>query len=146
MASWTASGAQWLFPGGTMEPPAEGQPLSEKLLRIHAARELAEETGISTDPADLRRWALVRNPNGNIGFFYSAPALTEDTVRQVFTRHLAGQQQRGEPAELTHLHFAAAAHDLDALDAPVAETVPALLARYNAVANADLDREGSTDR
>jgi 8-oxo-dGTP pyrophosphatase MutT (NUDIX family) len=134
MAAWTASGRpHWVLPGGTMEPPAPGQALEEDLLRAHAARELAEETGLDTSPADLTRWAVVRNPEGKIGFFYHAPQIPEATVRQRFTTHLSDHHRRGEQPELTHIQFAETPRYLDALDGPLAATLPALLAHYAGV-------------
>ena len=133
MADWTASGQRWVLPGGTMEPPAPGQPLDEDLLRAHAARELAEETGLDPEPADLTRWAIARNPNGNIGFFYRAHPITDTVARACFTQHLAELRRRSEQPELTQIHLAEQPYRFDTLDGPVAETVPALLARFASI-------------
>ncbi|MBT0773978.1 NUDIX hydrolase [Kineosporia sp. J2-2] len=133
-AAWTGTGhEQWVLPGGTVEPPAPGRPLTEHLLREHAARELAEETGIHADPARLTRWALARNPNGNVGFFFRAEPITEPAARERFSQHVSEQARRGEAPELTSVQFAGNPYRPDTLEGPLASTLPALLDRYAAV-------------
>jgi 8-oxo-dGTP pyrophosphatase MutT (NUDIX family) len=127
-AAWTGSGAEhWVLPGGSMEPPEAGRPLRERMLREHAARELQEEAGLETDPEDLVRWAVVRNPDGSVGLFFRAPPISEVTARERFWAHVEGQQARGEPPELTGVQFA---WEAAAVEGEVALTVPALLAHY----------------
>ncbi|MFD8788210.1 hypothetical protein [Kitasatospora sp. NPDC059599] len=50
-----------------------GEPLDPPALRRHAARELVEETGVSTPREPLTRWPLVRSEHGSVGVLHLAP-------------------------------------------------------------------------
>ncbi|MFE5660163.1 NUDIX hydrolase [Streptomyces sp. NPDC056517] len=56
----TAAPGRWTLPGGSVEPPADGQPLDGEALRRDAARELAEELGVRTSDGELRLFAVTR--------------------------------------------------------------------------------------
>ncbi|GAA3628404.1 hypothetical protein GCM10022223_52210 [Kineosporia mesophila] len=133
MAAWTSGPGRWVLPGGSVEPPEPGKPLDESLLRDHAARELREETGLEVDPSRLERWAVLRNPIGNLGIFYRAAPMSEAMVRDRFTAHNAQQRLHGEEPELTDIHFVGGPADLDDLEGPAATSVPALLERFRVV-------------
>jgi ADP-ribose pyrophosphatase YjhB (NUDIX family) len=81
MSPSTAAPGRWQLPGGSLEPPHDGEALDEAALAGQAARELVEEMGISTPPNALRLWAFTRGENSSIGLTYLAPALPESAVR-----------------------------------------------------------------
>ncbi len=53
------AGGMWVFPGGRIDPAdhPEGSTDLEAAARTAAAREAAEESGLSIDPTELRRWS-----------------------------------------------------------------------------------------
>ena len=86
MSASTSSPGLIQFPGGNLEPPPLGQEITTTTLRRHAAAELTEETGIDAAPDDLALWLVARTSDGNVGFFFLAPSLPAEFIRQ---RHAA---------------------------------------------------------
>ncbi|MFK0242741.1 hypothetical protein ACIQTX_17960 [Microbacterium sp. NPDC090281] len=77
MASWTSSPNNIQFPGGVVEPPADGADISVEFLQNHAAIELWEETGVRVQAGALEALSAYQVSNGNLGFFFKAPRLNE---------------------------------------------------------------------
>ncbi|MGA5323479.1 NUDIX hydrolase [Streptomyces seoulensis] len=69
-------------PGGTLEPPGDGGALDLELLRAHAARELAEETGSDTSAAALVPGPVVLGARGSLGFLFTAPPRPARELRE----------------------------------------------------------------
>ncbi|MGW0120501.1 NUDIX hydrolase [Streptomyces sp. NPDC003327] len=128
-AATTAAPGRWTLPGGAAEPPAAGEPLDLEVLRWHAARELAEETGLRVDPAELRPWALTRGRRfGSLGFHFLAPPASEARVRAAHARLAA---DGGDPAarELDALAFLPSRAGVEP-PGPCADYLPQVLGRY----------------
>ncbi|URM92472.1 NUDIX hydrolase [Streptomyces sp. MRC013] len=80
----TAAPGRWTLPGGTAEPPPAGEPLDTEVLRRHAARELAEETGVRLDAERLRLRGVTRGRRfGSLGFHLLAPVTPSARVRHL---------------------------------------------------------------
>lgn len=58
MSPSTAAPGRWQLPGGSVEPPREGEALDESALAAQAARELREELGIGVAGGDLKLWVV----------------------------------------------------------------------------------------
>lgn len=63
MSPSTAAPGHWQLPGGSVEPPRDGEVLDEASLGGQAARELVEELGIDAAAETLRLWAVTRGEN-----------------------------------------------------------------------------------
>ncbi|MGV9267427.1 GNAT family N-acetyltransferase [Kitasatospora sp. NPDC003701] len=129
-AGWTAHPGRWQLPGGSVEPPPVGQLLDLNFLRRHAARELAEEVGLRTDPDDLQAWALSQGEHGNIGIHFAAPPVPEALVRRQHKELLTTLAAGAEP-ELERIEVVNSSARLSALS-PVVDYLPPLLARWGA--------------
>lgn len=129
-AGWTAHPGRWQLPGGSVEPPPAGQPLDLAFLRRHAARELAEEVGLRTDPDDLQAWAMSQGEHGNIGIHFAAPPVPEALLRRHHQELLTTLAAGAEP-ELEQIEVVTSAGQLPALGL-VVDYLPPLLARWSA--------------
>ena len=113
MAGWTSAPGRWQFPGGTVEPPLEpGAPLGLIDIARLAARELWEETGTTAAPERLRLWRLMRNPTGDIGAVFRAPALPREELRARYEERAAAERAAGDQPELTRIAFVRDVGDL----------------------------------
>ncbi|WP_331727182.1 GNAT family N-acetyltransferase (plasmid) [Kitasatospora sp. NBC_00374] len=93
----TAHPGRWQLPGGSVEPPPDGQQLDFEALRRHAARELAEEIGLESDPDSLRLWAVSRGEHSNIGVHLAAKPVPEGLVRRCHQALLTSMASSAEP-------------------------------------------------
>ncbi|GAA3725805.1 NUDIX domain-containing protein [Streptomyces tremellae] len=123
MASSTASPGRWQLPGGAVEPPAEDEVLDVPVLHGHAARELAEETGLGTGPGELRLWRVTRRLNGDVGFLFAAPGLPAALVRERYAELAASETAAGRDPELAEIAFVGSLAELEALGGTYAEFV-----------------------
>ncbi|MGW5046404.1 NUDIX domain-containing protein [Streptomyces griseoluteus] len=73
MSPTTSAPGRWRPPGGTLEPPPTGAALDLDVFRLHAARELAEETGSDTAADALVPGPVVLDAQGSLGFLFIAP-------------------------------------------------------------------------
>ncbi|MEW2242190.1 NUDIX domain-containing protein [Streptomyces sp. NPDC026666] len=78
MASWTATPGRWQLPGGSVEPPPDGEDLDLTAVRGEAARELREETGITAPPESLSLCLATRSTS--IGLIFKSRPLPPATL------------------------------------------------------------------
>ncbi|MGY3677072.1 NUDIX domain-containing protein [Streptomyces sp. TE33382] len=130
MSPATAAPGRWQLPGGSVEPPEDGAVLDESALAGQAARELAEELGISAAAKELRLWAVTRGENGSVGLTYLAPALPEATLRADFTAVSAAERVQGRVPELDDIALVCAPDELAALTGPHADYLKPIVRRF----------------
>ncbi|MFB6894344.1 NUDIX hydrolase [Kitasatospora sp. NPDC056327] len=123
MSPATASPGRWQFPGGAVEPPPDGERLDVAALRRNAARELAEETGVTVEPAELTLWAVTRGRYGSVGVLFLAPPRPEAVLRERFAGLAPQERELVEPA------FVRSPDDLSALPGPHADYLAPVVRR-----------------
>ncbi|MEV5998997.1 NUDIX domain-containing protein [Streptomyces griseomycini] len=112
MASWTTSPGRWQLPGGSVEPPPDGEPLDPAALRRHAARELAEETGVDTPADALTLWRATRGANGSVGILFRAPPRPAAWLHGRHATLTATERALGRTPELDRLALVRSPADL----------------------------------
>ncbi|MFJ8622445.1 NUDIX hydrolase [Kitasatospora sp. NPDC093550] len=128
-ASPTAHPGRWCLPGGSAEPPPPGEPLDPPALRRHAARELAEETGVFTAPEELTRWHLVRGEHGNVGVLHLAPARPSAELSDCYEELSAAHRSLGTRPELDRIALVGSPAEAAALPGPQADHLAPVLRR-----------------
>lgn len=118
MSSSTSVPGQWQFPGGSVEPPGEHEALDEAAVRRHAARELAEETGIGLPPEELRLCAVTRGVYRNVGVVFLAPPRPAGALRECFAAVTAAEREAGRDPELDRISFVSSPAELADLGGP----------------------------
>ncbi|MFI2423839.1 NUDIX hydrolase [Streptomyces sp. NPDC018955] len=129
-ASWTASPGRWQLPGGSVEPPPDGEPLDPAALRRHAARELAEETGIDIPADDLTPWQVTRGAKGSVGVLFLAPPRPAAWLRQRHTALTAAERALGRVPEFDRLALVRTPTDLADLTGPHVPYLAPVLRRH----------------
>ncbi|WP_206779347.1 NUDIX domain-containing protein [Frankia sp. EI5c] len=137
-SSSTAVPGRWQLPGGSVEPPGQGGRLDAVALAGNAARELAEETGVVADVADLRLRCVTRSSNGNLGFHYLAPPRPEAHLRERFEAQAAAEVARGLVPELEQILLVRAA-DIERLAGPYSEPLLPVATDYLTGADGQLE-------
>ncbi|MEW1722595.1 NUDIX domain-containing protein [Streptomyces sp. NPDC093109] len=130
MSPSTAAPGRWQLPGGSVEPPQDGETLDEAALGGQAARELVEEMGISTPPDTLRLWAVTRGKNGSVGLTYLAPALPESALREGFAAAARTEHAQGREPELDEFALVRSPADLAGLAGPHVDYLEPVVRRY----------------
>ncbi|MET7718726.1 NUDIX domain-containing protein [Streptomyces sp. NPDC005407] len=130
MSPSTAAPGRWQLPGGSVEPPQDGEVLDETALRGQAARELVEEVGIDTPPGALRLWAVSRGKNSSIGLTYLAPALPESVLREGFAAAARADRAQGREPELDEVTLVRTPDELAGLIGPHADYLEPIVRRY----------------
>ncbi|MET7313599.1 NUDIX hydrolase [Streptomyces sp. NPDC005134] len=130
MSPSTAAPGRWQLPGGSVEPPQDGAVLDESALAGQAARELAEELGISVAAEDLKLWVVTCGQNGSVGLTYLAPALPEATLRADFTAAAAAERIQGREPELDDIVLVRSPDELAALAGPHADYLKPIVRRF----------------
>ncbi|MGW3040359.1 NUDIX hydrolase [Kitasatospora sp. NPDC001159] len=129
MADPTAHPGRWCLPGGSVEPPPDGEPLDPCALRRRAAAELAEETGVLARPEELAMWLLVQGEHGNLGVLHLAP---HRPARELYERPAelsAAHQTRGAVAEFDRIALVGTAAEAAALPGPRVDYLGPVLCR-----------------
>ena len=135
MSNSTSFPGQLQFPGGNMEPPPTGQPLTTDDLRRHAVVELAEELGVQTTIEKLDLWSAVRVPNGNIGFFFTAPSLPDDLLIRRHALLVDTERECGREPEFADVALIRGGDDLTGIDGNPAEYLGPLVSQFFAAAS-----------
>ncbi|WP_406320155.1 NUDIX hydrolase [Streptomyces sp. NBC_01637] len=130
MSPSTAAPGRWQLPGGSVEPPQDGAVLDESALAGQAARELAEELGISAVAEDLKLWVVTCGENGSVGLTYLAPAIPEATLRASFTAAAAAERIQGCEPELDDIVLVRSPDELAALAGPHADYLKPIVRRF----------------
>ncbi|WP_274917718.1 NUDIX hydrolase [Streptomyces sp. WZ-12] len=130
MASWTATPGRWQLPGGSIEPPAPHQPLDTAALQWHAARELAEETGVDTPPDDLALWLVLRGARGSVGVVFRAPERPARGLRERHAALVSAEAERGRGAEFDRVQLVGSAEELARLGETCATYLAPVVHRY----------------
>ncbi|MYY13326.1 NUDIX domain-containing protein [Streptomyces sp. SID4919] len=130
MSLTTATPGRWQLPGGSVEPPQDGEALDEAELAGQAARELVEEMGISVPPHALRLWTVTRGKHGSIGLTYLAPALPEQALHEGLAAAAEVEHAQGREPELDALALVRTPDDLDGLAGTQADYLEPVVRRY----------------
>jgi ADP-ribose pyrophosphatase YjhB (NUDIX family) len=130
MSASTAAPGRWQLPGGSVEPPHNGEVLDEAALRGQAARELAEEMGVDPAPEVLRLWVVTRGENSSIGLTYLAPALPERVLCEGFAAAARAERAQGREHELDKIAPVRSPGELTGLVGPHADYLEPVVRRY----------------
>ncbi|MET9427867.1 MULTISPECIES: NUDIX domain-containing protein [unclassified Streptomyces] len=130
MSPSTAAPGRWQLPGGSVEPPQDGEVLDESALAGQAARELLEELGVDAAPETLKLWVVTRGENGSIGLTYLAPALPEAALRARFAAAAAAERAYGRAPELDDIALVRSPEELATLTGPHADYLEPIIRRY----------------
>ncbi|MEU8540888.1 NUDIX domain-containing protein [Streptomyces sp. NPDC048717] len=125
----TASPGRWGLPGGSAEPPVDGERLDVAALRRHAARELLEEIGVICDPEDMTAWGVTRGEYGNIGVHFLAPAVPTALALKHHEALADEERARGIGPELDRLAVVRSVQDVRDLG-HCADFLPLVVSRY----------------
>ncbi|WJV44353.1 NUDIX hydrolase [Streptomyces flavofungini] len=135
MGRSTSAPGRWLLPGGSVEPPGEGRALDLAALRGHAARELAEETGVESAPGELRLWLVTRGAHGGVGVLFLAPPRPAALLRERFAALVSAEKDRGREPELDRITLVGSPAELAELTGPgadLADYLVPVMTRYAA--------------
>ncbi|MEU6818823.1 NUDIX domain-containing protein [Streptomyces sp. NPDC046860] len=115
MSPTTSAPGRWQPPGGTLEPPGDGAVLDPDLLRVHAARELAEETGSDTPADALVPGPVVRDTRGSVGFLFTAPPRPARELRERHAELARTETASGVDPEFDRVELIGSLSELRAL-------------------------------
>lgn len=120
MSSTTSAPGRWQPPGGTVEPPCEGAALDLEVLRLHAARELAEETGSDTAADALVPGPVVLDARGSLGFLFVAPPRPACQLREHYAELARAETASGVDPEFDRVELIGSLPELRSLPSPSA--------------------------
>lgn len=130
MSNSTSFPGRLQFPGGSLEPPPTGQPLTVDELRRHASVELAEEIGVQTTIEELDLWLAARVPDGNIGFFFTAPPLPDDLLIRRHALLVEAERECGREPEFADVALIRGGDDLASIEGNPAEYLGPLVSQF----------------
>ncbi|MFJ6845188.1 NUDIX hydrolase [Streptomyces griseoluteus] len=130
MSPATSAPGRWQPPGGTLEPPREGGVLDLGLLRSHAARELAEETGSDTAPHALAPGPVVLDARGSLGFLFVAPPRPAVELRDRYAHVARAEVAAGAEPEFDRVELVGSSSELRALPGPSASYLELAAGRF----------------
>ncbi|WP_240802112.1 NUDIX hydrolase [Streptomyces sp. A1136] len=131
MADSTVASGRWQLPGGTIEPPTATARLDQEASARHAARELAEEVGLTVAHEELTLWAVTRGNWGNFGLHFRSPAQPITTLEDAHLSLTTRSRAQGLIPELDRISFIRSQADLAGLGGPTADFMPALAALHS---------------
>jgi ADP-ribose pyrophosphatase YjhB (NUDIX family) len=99
-------------------------------LRGHAARELAEETGVDVPAGELRLWAVTRGRHRSIGVVFLAPSRPAALLHECFEAVAAAERTSGGAPELDRIALVRSAADLAGLDGLHVDYLEPVIGRY----------------
>jgi 8-oxo-dGTP pyrophosphatase MutT (NUDIX family) len=112
------------LPGGVVEPPSDPDAdLDVVGLAREAARELAEETGISTPSESFTFCLVTQAVGGNVGVIFRAPPLPESVIRDGFAEHRGREVAAGRAVEFDGIEIVSTMNNLVAMGGPYADSV-----------------------
>ncbi|MGV9322971.1 NUDIX domain-containing protein [Streptomyces sp. NPDC003660] len=130
MSPTTSAPGRWQLPGGTLEPPGGGAALDLDLLRLHAARELAEETGSDTPADALLPGPVVRDTQGSLGFLFTAPPCPARELQQRYEELARAEIEAGVNPEFDRVALIGSPAELRALPGPSASYLELVAERF----------------
>ncbi|MGW6503877.1 NUDIX domain-containing protein [Nonomuraea angiospora] len=133
MSTSTAAPGRWQLPGGSVEPPEHREELDAAAVRRHAARELAEETGVELAADQLRLWVATRGENRSIGLTFLAPPQPPAVLAERFEAVTAAEQALGRDPELDRIALVRSPAELAGLDGPQVDYLEPVVRRYTEV-------------
>ncbi|MEU6714605.1 NUDIX domain-containing protein [Nonomuraea sp. NPDC046802] len=133
MSASTASPGRWQLPGGSAEPPQGREAFDTAALRRHAARELAEETGVDTAPGELRLWLVTHDEEGHVGVLFLAPRRPESLLRERYAALVSSETAHGREPELAQIAFVRSPSEVAGLDGTHVAYLKPLLAHWHSV-------------
>ncbi|MFE3325462.1 NUDIX hydrolase [Streptomyces sp. NPDC059176] len=130
MSSSTVVPGRIQLPGGSMEPPGQGEPLDVAGLRRHAARELVEETGVDTPAEDLALWCVTRGEYGNVGFLFRAPSRPPAELHERFSALVSAETAHGHQPEFDRILLVRSAAELVGVPGPRMDYLETVVRRH----------------
>ncbi|MGA5730118.1 NUDIX domain-containing protein [Streptomyces seoulensis] len=130
MSPTTSAPGRWQPPGGTLEPPGDGGALDLELLRAHAARELAEETGSDTSADALVPGPVVLGARGSLGFLFTAPPRPARELRESYAALARTETASGVDPEFDRVELIGSLSELRALPGPLASYLELAAGRF----------------
>ncbi|GAA3428096.1 hypothetical protein GCM10018953_52790 [Streptosporangium nondiastaticum] len=130
MSSSTAAPGRWQPPGGSAEPPEDSGSLDTAALARHAARELAEETGLDTAPDEMTLRSIVHGEEGDVGVLFLAPPRPEPLLRERFAALVAAETALGREPELDRIALVRSPAELARLGGTQVDYLEPIVRRY----------------
>ncbi|MGW4223376.1 NUDIX domain-containing protein [Streptomyces bauhiniae] len=130
MSLTTSAPGQWQPPGGTLEPPSDGAALDLDLLRAHAARELAEETGSDTPADALVPGPVVLGSRGSLGFLFTAPPRPARELRERHAELARAEIASGADPEFDRVELIGSLSELRSLPGPLTSYLELAAGRF----------------
>ncbi|MFF9362286.1 NUDIX domain-containing protein [Streptomyces griseoluteus] len=130
MSPTTSAPGRWQPPGGTLEPPPTGAALDLDVFRLHAARELAEETGSDTAADALVPGPVVLDAQGSLGFLFIAPPRPARELRQHHAELARAEIASGVDPEFDRVELIGSVSELRLLPGPLASYLESVAGRF----------------
>lgn len=130
MSPTTSAPGRWQPPGGTLEPPGDGAALDLEVLRLHAARELAEETGSDTPADALVPGPVVLGARGSLGFLFTAPPRPARELRERHAELARTETASGVDPEFDRVELIGSLSELRSLPGPLASYLESAAGRF----------------
>ncbi|MEV7200228.1 NUDIX hydrolase [Streptomyces griseoluteus] len=130
MSPTTSAPGRWQPPGGTLEPPADRAALDLEVFRLHAARELAEETGADTAADALVPGPVVLDAGGGLGFLFVAPPRPACELRERYAQLARAEVASGVDPEFDRVELIGSSSELRSLPGPSASYLELVAGRF----------------